>query len=363
MCPGGIPSDALVRHHRDLAAGGVAMTTVAYCAVSAAGRTFDEQMYMRPEVVAPLRRVTDGVHAEGAAVSLQLGHCGAFSKSTALRPWGPLGPSLGLNAYGLTAGIPFARAMRHGDLTTVVDDFGRAAVLALEAGFDALEIHLGHGYLLSQFLSPATNRRRDAWGGALPNRLRLPLAVVARVRERVGPARAVLAKTNLSDGFRGGLELSDAIEVVRALEGAGVDAVELSGGFTSRTPFYLLRGGRPLADMVAVAPTRLHKLILRLTGPLIIRAYPFEELFFLPMARAVRQAVRVPLVLLGGALSRDTLATAMRERFDFVALGRALIADPDLPARFARGEATRSRCISCNRCVAEMDRGGVRCVL
>jgi 2,4-dienoyl-CoA reductase-like NADH-dependent reductase (Old Yellow Enzyme family) len=173
----------------------------------------------------------------------------------------------------------------------------------------------------------------------------------------------MLAKTNLRDGFRGGLELDDAIQVVRALEGAGVDAVELSGGFTSRTPFYLLRGGRPLDDMIRVAPTRLHKLILRLTGPLIIRAYPFEELFFLPMARAVREAVGVPLVLLGGVLSLDNLATAMREGFDFVALGRALVADPDLPRRFARGEATRSRCISCNRCVAEMDRGGVRCVL
>src|SRR5262249_51554535 len=199
MCPGGVPSDALVRHHRELAAGGVGMTTVAYCAVSAAGRTFDEQMYMRPEVITPLRRVTDAVHAEGAAVSLQLGHCGAFSKSTALRPWGPLGPSFGVNAYGLTAGVPFARAMRRGDLTTVVDDFGRAAALALEAGFAALEIHLGHGYLLSQFLSPATNRRRDAWGGSLENRARLPLAVVARVREAVGGRAAVLAKINLRD--------------------------------------------------------------------------------------------------------------------------------------------------------------------
>jgi len=364
MCPGGIPSPALVRHHRELAAGGVGMTTVAYCAVSAAGRTFDEQMSMRPEIVAPLRTVTDAVHAEGAAVSLQLGHCGAFSKSTALRPWGPLGPSFAVNTYGLTAGVPFARAMTAADLSTVVDDFGRAAALALDAGFDALEVHLGHGYLLSQFLCPATNRRRDQWGGSLDNRARLPLAVVERVRDVVGGHAAVVAKINLRDGFRGGLELPDAVGVAERLAAAGIDGIVLSGGFTSRTPFYLFRGARPLREMIEVEKSRLQRVVLRLVGARVIREYPFEELFFLPLAREVRRAVRVPLVLLGGALSLDNLETALSEGFEFVAMGRALIADPDLVLRMRRGEATRSRCISCNKCVAEMDRpGGVRCVL
>jgi 2,4-dienoyl-CoA reductase-like NADH-dependent reductase (Old Yellow Enzyme family) len=364
MCPGGMPSDALLGHHRALAAGGVGMTTVAYCAVSPAGRTFDQQMYMRPEVVAPLRRITDAVHAEGAAVSLQLGHCGAFSKSTMLRPWGPLGPSFGINSYGLAAGVPFARAMREADIANTIDDFGRAARLALEAGFDALEVHLGHGYLLSQFLSPATNRRRDRFGGSLDNRARLPLAIVARVREVAAGRAAVVAKINLRDGFRGGLELDDAVGVAERLEAAGIDGIVMSGGFTSRTPFYLFRGARPLKEMIEVEKSRLQRVVLRMVGARIIREYPFEELFFLPLAREVRRAVRVPLVLLGGALSLDNLDTAMREGFEFVAMGRALIADPDLVRRMERGETTRSRCISCNKCVAEMDRpGGVRCVL
>jgi 2,4-dienoyl-CoA reductase-like NADH-dependent reductase (Old Yellow Enzyme family) len=364
MCPGGVPSEPLLRHHRTLAAGGVGMTTVAYCAVSPRGRTFDEQMHMCPEIVPPLRRLTDAVHAEGAAVSLQIGHCGAFSKSRALRPRGPLGPSFGVNSYGLAAGVPFARAMHEADIAEVIDDFGRAAGLALEAGFDALEIHLGHGYLLSQFLSPATNRRRDRFGGSLENRARLPLAVVERVRDVAGGRAAVLAKINLRDGFRGGLELEDAVGVARRLETAGIDGIVMSGGFTSRTPFYLFRGGRPLAEMVEVEKNPLQRLVLRLFGARIIREYPFEELFFLPLAREVRRAVRVPLVLLGGALSLENLDTAMREGFEFVAMGRALIADPDLVRRMERGQATRSRCISCNKCVAEMDRpGGVRCVL
>ncbi len=363
MCPGGVPSDALIRHHRDLAAGGVGMTTVAYCAVSPDGRTFEEQMSMREDIVPKLRELTNTVHAAGAAVLLQLGHCGYFSRNTQLPGRRSLGPSFRLNEYGLMAGVPFARAMTEADIAKVIDEFGTAAAMAQRAGFDAVELHLGHGYLLSQFLCPAINRRRDRWGGSLDNRMRLPLAVLRRVREVVGPAFPILAKTNLRDGFRGGLELEESVGVAQRLEAAGIDAIVLSGGFTSRTPFYLFRGGRPLKEMIEVEHNPLQKLTLRFFGSRVIKEYPFEEMFFLNDARVVRRAVRVPLVLLGGILSLDNLETAMREGFDFVAMGRALIADPDLINRMQDGQAMRSRCISCNKCVAEMDRHGVRCVL
>ena len=363
MSPGGMPSDALVAHHRAIAAGGVAMTTVAYCAVSRDGRTFGGQMWMQPATVAPLRRVTDAVHGEGAAASLQLAHCGFFTKNRDRSVRYPLSASPTINPYGFTAGLWRARAMSEDDIAVVVEDFARAAALAVEAGFDAVEVHLGHGYLLSQFLSPATNRRRDRWGGSLENRLRLPLAVVRAVRAAVGPAIAVLAKTNLRDGFPGGLELDDAVGVARALEAEGVDAIVPSGGFTSRTPFFLLRGGRPLREMIAIEKSRLQKLSLALVGPFLIRAYPFEEAFFLDDARALRRAVRMPLVLLGGLVSRAGIDGAMRAGFDYVALGRALIHDPAFVRKLERGEVERSGCISCNRCVVEMDVGGVRCVI
>lgn len=363
MSPGGVPSEALVRHHRALAAGGVAMTTVAYCAVTPDGRTFDQQMHLHDGIMPQLRRLTDAVHAEGAAVSLQLGHCGTFSRNTEIEGRRPLGPSFCVNAYGLTAGLPFGGAMTESEIERVTEDFASAAGRAAIAGFDAVELHLGHGYLLSQFLSPAVNRRRDRYGGSLENRLRFPLAVVDRVLARVAGRIAVLAKINLRDGFRGGLELADAVEVAKALEKSGIDAIVPSGGFTSRTPFYLFRGRRPLAEMIAAEHSRLQRMVLRMVGKRVIREYPFEELFFLPLAREVRRAVRVPVVLLGGALSLASLDSAMAEGFDFVAMGRALIADPDLVVRMQRGQTTRSRCTSCNVCVAEMDRGGVRCVL
>jgi 2,4-dienoyl-CoA reductase-like NADH-dependent reductase (Old Yellow Enzyme family) len=363
MTPHGAPSPALVRHHVELARGGVGLTTVAYCAVSPNGRTFGEQMWMREEIVAPLADLVAAVHAEGAAVSLQLGHCGYFSRNRELPGRRSLGPSRLVNEYGLLAGVPLSRAMTESDLAATAAEFASAAARAVRAGFDAVEIHFGHGYLLSQFLSPATNRRRDRYGGSLENRLRFPMEVLAAVRAAVGEGFPVIVKTNLRDGFRGGLEVEEAVAVCRALEAAGVAAIELTGGFTSRTPFYLFRGRAPLRQMIEVETSRLQRLVLRVFGRSVIRDYPFEELFFLPLARRIREAVRVPLILLGGCLSTENLETAMGEGFDFVAMGRALIADPDLVRRMAEGSAERSRCNSCNQCVAEMDRDGVRCVL
>ncbi|HYB99462.1 MAG TPA: NADH:flavin oxidoreductase [Candidatus Limnocylindrales bacterium] len=363
MTPGGLPSPALIEHHRELARGGVGMTTVAYCAVSPHGRTFPEQMYMREEAVPLLARLVEAVHEHGAAASLQLGHCGFFSRNTELPRRTSLGPSPMLNQYGLLSGVPFSRAMTRADIDSTAREFADAAERAVRAGFDAVELHFGHGYLLSQFLSPATNHRRDEYGGSLAGRLRFPLLVLERVRERVGDRCAVIAKTNLRDGFRGGLEIDEAVEICAALAQGGIDAIELTGGFTSRTPFYLFRGKAPLAEMIQAEKSRMQRLALRLFGRKVVREYPFEEMYFLDMARRVRAAVNVPLVLLGGIVSAANLEKAMADGFDFVAMGRALIADPDLIARIEAGTAERSRCVACNKCVAESDRGGVRCVL
>jgi 2,4-dienoyl-CoA reductase-like NADH-dependent reductase (Old Yellow Enzyme family) len=362
MSPGGCVSQALVEHHRALAAGGVAMTTVAYCAVTPDGRTFRDQLHMRQDLVPELRHLTEAVHRNGAAASIQLGHCGAFCNNHELARKRPLGPSRTLNLLGALSGRVFADAMTEADIDEVTAAFVRAAGLAREAGFDAVELHLGHGYLLSQFLCPGTNRRRDRFGGSLDNRARFPLRVVEQVRKALPPAMPVLAKVNLRDGFRGGLELDESAAVARMLDARGVDALVLSGGFVSRNPFYLFRGERPLRQMIAVEKSLPQKVALALFGPFVIRALPFEPLYFLPMAREIRRAVRMPLVLLGGIKSKSDIDTAMAEGFELVAMGRALIADPGLIAKYAAGTASESECVPCNQCVAEMDReGGVCC--
>lgn len=357
MGHGGFPSPALVEHHRRLARGGVGMTTVAYASVSPDGRSYATQLLVTPSAVPRLRELTDAVHAEGAAVSLQLGHCGGFSESRVIGGR-PLGPSVVFNAYGLS----FSRPMREADMQRVAGDFARATQLAREAGFDAVELHYGHGYLLSQFLSPFTNRRRDRYGGALENRLRFPLLVLDEVRRSVGPAFPLLAKVNLSDGFEGGLTLDESVDVCRALEQHGVDALVLSGGFVSKTPLYMLRGKVPTREMAAAQTRLVRRVGLRLFGRFFVQEYPFREAFFFDEALRIRDAVTLPLVLIGGITRAATIERALAAGFDFVAIGRALLYDPHRLRKLERGEQLCSLCEPCNRCIVEMDRGGVRCI-
>ncbi len=363
MSPGGHPALALTAHHVELARGGVGMTTVAYAAVCPAGRTFGEQLLLDDDRVPALRALTDAVHAEGAAASIQLGHCGGFSRIRGPDGRPPGGPSRALNRYGVLRGLPCVRRMTVEDVVATTGAFAAAAARARQAGFDAVELHLGHGYLLSQFLSPALNRRDDDYGGSLEGRLRFPLEVLRAVRSALGPDFPILAKTNLSDGFRGGLQIEESVAIHRALESEGLDAAVMSGGVTSRTPFFLMRGAVPVRSMIRVEHDPRMKAALALFWPIVLRAVPFEELFFRDLALQVRAAVSMPLVLLGGVISADGIRTAMDDGFDFVAMGRALIADPDFVRRMEAGEPVRSRCDQCNECVAEMDSGGVRCVL
>ncbi len=362
MAPRSTVSPGLVRHHAEVAAGGAAMTTVAYCAVAADGRTFADQLYMRPDLVAPLRELTDAVHRHGAAASVQLGHCGSFSNNRELEARRPKGPSRTFNKLGALSGRPLSDALSESEIEALIEAFTRAAVLAREAGFDAVELHLGHGYLLSQFLSPDANSRTDAYGGSLENRARFPLAVVSAVRAALPAGFPVLAKVNLRDGHRGGLELEESTQVARWLEARGVDALVLSGGYVSKDAFYLFRGERPLRDMIAVEKSWAQKTALALFGPAVIKAHPFEPMYFLPLAAQVRKAVKMPLVLLGGLTAREHLQRACDEGFELMAMGRALIHDPGLINKLRDGTVQASGCVPCNRCVAEMDReGGVRC--
>ena len=162
----GLPTKALVRHHREIAAGGAAMTTMAYCAVAPEGRTFADQLFIRPEALAPLRALTDAVHGEGAAISAQITHGGAFSFLKPTDGRRPGSASGGFNPTGALHGVPLKRALDPSELPVLADTFADGARLAREAGFDAVEIHMGHGYLLSQFLSPGENKRRDDFGAA-----------------------------------------------------------------------------------------------------------------------------------------------------------------------------------------------------
>ncbi|MFE1396987.1 NADH:flavin oxidoreductase [Nocardiopsis dassonvillei] len=354
---GALVTDDLVEFHRRHAAGGVGMTTVAYCAVAPEGRTERDQVWMRPEALPGLRRLTDAVHAEGAAVSAQIGHAGPVANSVSNR-LPTLGPSASFNPQSMR---PIHKATR-ADIERITRAHGRAAELAVEAGFDAVEVHLGHNYFASSFLSPKVNRRKDEYGGSLANRAKVALGAVRAVREAVGDRIAVLAKFNMDDGVPGGFWLDESVQVARWLESEGnVDALELTAGSSLLNPMYLFRGDAPVKEFAATMP-QPQRLGVQLVGGQFIRAYPYREAYLLESARQFRAVLNLPLVLLGGISERATMDRAMAEGFEFVAMARALLREPDFVERIRREPGTRSLCIHCNKCMPTIF-SGTRCVL
>ncbi|MGN6474886.1 MAG: NADH:flavin oxidoreductase [Mycobacteriales bacterium] len=349
-------SDALVDFHRATAAGGVGMTTVAYCAVSPGGRGAPHELVPRPELVPDLRKLVDAVHAEGAAINAQIGHAG------------PIGNARVTGSKALAASNGFSplgtryHAMTVTDIEHTIADFANAAALLAEAGFDAVEIHMGHHYLINAFMSPRFNKRSDDWGGDTERRARFPREIAKAVRAAVGSKVAVLAKFEMEDGVPHGLTVADSLPIAKLLESDGaLDALELTGGGSLANPMYLFRGDVPRKEFAATLPAVLRP-AFRLVGKRFMPEYPFTEAYFLPEARQFRAALSMPLVLLGGITRIETVQQALDEGFEFVAMGRALLREPDLVNRMQAGAAKESVCIHCNKCMPTIYRG-THCVL
>jgi 2,4-dienoyl-CoA reductase-like NADH-dependent reductase (Old Yellow Enzyme family) len=252
--------------------------------------------------------------------------------------------------------------MNDADIERVLAGFRDAAARALRAGFRVVEVHAAHGYLLHEFLSPLVNKRTDRWGGPVDRRVEFSRQVARAVREAVGPSMAVLAKLNMVDGYRGGIWLDESIEAARLLESDGVlDALELTGGSSLKNPMYLFKGDAPIEEMARAFPQPL-RTGFRLMGKRFLPSYPFEEAYFLPHARQFRDALDMPLVLLGGVNRLDTVHRALADGFAFVAMGRALLREPDLLNRWRDGDTAEGLCIHCNKCMPTIY-SGTHCVL
>jgi 2,4-dienoyl-CoA reductase-like NADH-dependent reductase (Old Yellow Enzyme family) len=348
--PDALVTDDLINYHRLPAAGGVGMTTVAYCAVSPGGRTDGWQLWMRPEAVPGLRRLTDAIHAEGAAISAQIGHAGPVANSRTNKAKA-LAPVRFFNPLSMR----FAKKATRDDIADVTAAHANAARLAIESGFDAVEIHLGHNYLASSFLSPLINRRTDEFGGSLENRAKVARGVVTAVREAVGNQIAVTAKLNMTDGVRAGIPLDESLQTAKWLEEDGaLDALELTAGSSLVNPLYLFRGDAPVKEFAAAFKPPL-RWGIRMTGKKFFREYPYREAYLLEQAKKFRAELTMPLILLGGITNRETMDLAMAEGFEFVAMGRALLAEPDLINRIkgdGDAHAVHSACTHCNKCMA-----------
>ena len=344
------PTEMLRDYHESVARGGVGMTTLAYAGVCRSALSFDTQLWLRPEIVGELRDITDRIHSHGAKASIQIGHCGNM---THRRTAGgtPVGASTGFNLYSPT----WARGLREDEIREIARNFGDAVRIARDAGFDCVEIHAGHGYLISQFLSPYTNRRRDGFGGSLENRMRFMNLCLEEGMKAAESDMAVIVKTNMRDGFKGGLEIEDCLKVAKEIERAGVHGIVLSGGFVSKAPMYVMRGEMPIYSMTYYMKQLWLKYGVRLAGGMMMEKLPYRDLYFLDDARVFRKELKLPLIYVGGVVGGETASKVVDEEgFEFVQMGRALLNDPELVNHMAADAGYRCSCDHVNYCIARM---------
>ena len=359
MCPGNRPSQELFDYHTAVARGGIGMTTVAYAAVCQSGVSFDTQLCMREEIVPDLKKLTDAIHAEGAKASIQLGHCGNMTHRSTCH-CKPMGAINGFNLYSPT----FYRKMNRDDIDYVAKSFGQAVRLAMKAGFDAVEVHAGHGYLISQFLSPYTNRRKDEFGGSLENRMRFMKMCFEEVIKAADGKIAVTAKLNTSDGFKGGQTTEELIEVAKELRKMGVDAITLSGGFVSRAPMYVMRGEFPVKTIVHYFPWKQWwlKAGVLAGGRIVAPTVPFKKLFFLEDALKFKAAMPdYPFIYVGGVVDRQSADKVIDAGFPLLQMGRAVLEDTDFVNKMKADPNHCSACEHSNFCVGRMYSRSMQC--
>lgn len=353
------PTRELLDYHTAVARGGIGMTTVAYAAVCRSGISFNSQLWMREEIVPELKKLTDAVHAEGAKASIQLGHCGNMTHRSTCGEM-PMGASAGFNMYSPT----FHRKMNQKDIDFVVKSYGDAVRLAMKAGFDAVEIHAGHGYLISQFLSPYTNHRHDRYGGSLDNRMNFMRECIREVIKAADGKIAVTAKLNTRDGFRGGQEVDELIEVAKELRRLGVDAITLSGGFVSRAPQYVMRGEFPTKVFAHYLPKSMWwlKICLRIGAWAVCPTVTYKHLFFMEDAMKFRAAMPdYPFIYVGGVTTGEDARTVLENGFPLFQMGRAVLEDPDFVNKLKADENHCSSCEHSNFCIGRMYSKSMQC--
>ena len=360
MCRDNRPTQMLQDYHVSVARGGVGMTTVAYCAVDQSGVSFDGQLFVRDEILPDLRQLTDAVHKEGAKVSIQLGHCGNMTHYATCHCM-PLSASTGFNLYSPT----LHRRMNVDEIHAMARKFGEAVDFCRKAGFDCVEIHAGHAYLISQFLAPRTNRRHDEYGGSLDNRMRFLNEVLDEVMAHANDDMAVIVKTNMWDDCRGGVTREEGIRIAQEIARHKVHGIVLSGGTVSASPMTILGGAMPIRTLAHYMPGSMWwlKAALRMGGgKMLIPTVPFRELYFMDEAKRFQDAVKdVPLIYVGGIQSGDNCQRIMDEGFPLFQLAHVLIKDPDFVRHVQENPHYNAGCTRSNYCVGRMYSREMKC--
>jgi len=335
MCdPDGRPTPKLDAFYADLARGGVGLIISGYTFVRLEGKQLTGKMGIQTDDFAPdFQRLTRAVHTAGGLLAVQLVHAGgqANPDQAGRQPVAPTAVKV--------AQYPTEPAeLSPSQIQEIAAAFGRAAGRAKAWGFDGVQLHGAHGYLINQFLSPLTNRRTDEYGGGPENRCRFLMQVYGEVRRAVGDDYPVMIKLNAADNLEGGLNPADACYAARQLDAAGIDAIEVSAG---------------TAASGENGPARSK-----------INA-PEKEAYNLDLARRIKAEVACPVMVVGGFRSYEVAEKAVtKDKMDYIAMSRPLIRDPQLPNRWLQGNRTPATCISCNKCfIPGMKEGGIYCVV
>jgi len=358
------PTKELMDYHVSVAHGGVGMTTVAYAAVDLSGVSFDGQLYVRPDIIPDMQKMTAAIHAEGAKASIQLGHCGNMTHFYTCHCM-PVSASNGFNLYSPT----LHRRLRVPEIKTLVRKFGEAVDWARECGFDCVEIHAGHAYLISQFLAKRTNHRCDEYGGSLENRMRFLNEVLDVVMEHAKNDMAVVVKTNMWDDCWRGVSIDEGITIAKEIAKHKVHGIILSGGTVSRSPMTILSGAMPhktLAHYMDMKSFWWLKAALNIPGvaPVMMPTSPFRELYFMEKAKIFQKALKdidIPLIYVGGVQSGDNCQHIMDEGFELFQLAHVLIKDPDFVNHVHENPHYHAGCGRSNYCVGRMYTLDMKC--
>ncbi len=362
----GAPTEAQGNFYLGFVKGGIGLVITGYAGIQQSGKSalFHMTMIDSDELIPAHREMVNRVHSFGGKIVLQIAHCGrqTSSKDTGY-------PLLAPSALPYVFYSETPRQMSERDIQDTVVAFANAAVRAKAAGYDGVEVHGAHGYLLSAFLSRAANKRTDRWGGTSTNRFRIVDETLHAVREAVGSDYPVLIKLNSYESSRDGIRADECVQYAKLVEGTRCcDAIEISAG-TNRNVFYMARGQfpkdavlnylRPFCQMSAI-PKLLMQIVCELFAHLFVP--PFEQGYNLETAAKVKRAVSLPIITVGGMRSKSFMDAAIKDgKTDFVSLARPLLLEPDLSNKFERGLSEVARCDNCNICLIASDTVPIRC--
>ena len=328
---GGV-TEELVTMNEELAAGEVGLIIAGFSYVMPNGKGAPFMTAMHDDDYIPgFRKIAQAVHGAGGKICAQIAHCGRKTSPEIIGGETPMGPSP--VPYSTTNITP--REMTEDDIKQTIEAFGQAARRVKESGFDAVQLHCAHGYLLSAFISPYANRRTDQYGGSEENRARMLLETYRSVRQAVGSDYPVLIKINAEDLLEDGLTLKQSAQIARKLSEEGIDAIEISAGGAEGN--------------VRSAKTKINT--------------PEKEAYLLPYAREFRKHTgSVPLILVGGMRSPQIIENVLEEGcVDFISVCRPLIREPYLTKKWKSGDLDTADCISCNLCYSKVWSGPTYC--